>query len=452
MNHERNQVHHLTNEQLLDYLEQRLAPAESSVVENHLATDCHSCQADLVWLQDTLNLMVSNIWLDPPARLRTSARRIFHERQQRKPAFALGEWLSSLWLQPRPLIVGAAAMLILVIIGGILLWSGPTNSSGAEIAIVQGTVAVQPAGSDIWVPATEEKALQDGSTVRTGDDSKVVLSFPDDSQVLIAPDTELTILRMSVHPDEASRVIVLRQTSGSTHNIVQETSSSASRYEVQTPSATVIVQGTEFTVEVDDAGATRVLVNKGTVTVAAQGVTISLDAGHAITVNVGEPPSKVEAAPTIPVPPELTNSEENESNFRETLSAVEPPSTATPTPTGTSANTPAPTETSANTPAPTGTSANTPTPTTSSSSATLPPPTSEQPSQPPVATSTPASPVPLPTETEIPPPTPLPTETPKKNPPDPPGLTNTPQPPGQTRNASESKTNYGTIKKTLPGR
>jgi len=435
MNHERNQGHHLTIEQLLDYLERRLEPAESSMVENHLATNCQSCQADMIWLKDTLNLMVSNIWLDPPARLRTSARRLFQDQQQRKPAFALGEWWNSLWAQPRSLAVGAAAMLIIVIIGGILIWDGPTDSSSAEIAQAQGTVEVQPAGSESWVPASGEVSLQDGSTVRTGDDSRVVLSFPDDSKVLLAPDTELSILRMNALPNGSTRVIVLRQTSGSTHNIVQNTSSPASRYEVQTPSATIIVKGTEFTVDVDEVGATRVLVNKGTVSVAAQGVTIDLDAGQATTVNFGEPPAVVEGVPTIPVPPELSNSEENESSSRETLSTVEPPSTATPTPTGTSTIEPTPTGTSTIEPTPTGTSTIEPAP----ASAT-PPPATSGPSQPPQATNTPTDPEPLPTETEMPSPTPPPSETPKKTkkPPDPPGLTNTPQPPGQTRNASTS--------------
>jgi hypothetical protein len=312
-----------------------------------------------------------------------------------------------------------------VIIGGILIWDGPTDSSSAEIAQAQGTVEVQPAGSESWVPASGEVSLQDGSTVRTGDDSRVVLSFPDDSKVLLAPDTELSILRMNAAPNGSTRVIVLRQTSGSTHNIVQNTSSPASRYEVQTPSATIIVKGTEFTVDVDEVGATRVMVNKGTVSVAAQGVTIDLDAGHATTVNFGEPPAVVERVPTKPVPPELSNSEENESSSRETLSTVEPPSTATPTPTGTSTIEPTPTGTSTIEPAP--------------ASAT-PPPATSGPSQPPQATNTPTGPGPLPTETEMPSPTPPPTETPKKTkkPPDPPGLTNTPQPPGQTRNASTS--------------
>ena len=465
MEKRRDLSNHITTEQLLDFVERRLTPAESSEVENHIATGCQSCQADLLWWQDTLNLMASNIWLDPPARLHTSARRIFLDQQKSKPTFFLGEWLRRLSVQPRPLFVGAAAMLFLVIIAGIMLLSGPANSSSTEIAIVQGTAEVQTAGSNAWVPASEDETLQDGSTVRTGDDSSVVLTFPDASKVLIAPDTELSVLRMNAQSNSSTRVIVLRQTSGSTHNIVQHTSSSASRYEVQTPSAVVTVMGTEFTVDVDDEGTTRVLVDKGTVTVAGQGVTITLNAGQTTTVNVGEPPSRVETIPKIRATQELTNKEENESNSRARLSAVEPNASATPTPTSNSTDTNTPTGTpNTNTPIGTSTKSASSTPATPSQSATeviatpqvtpsstpsVPTPLPSATNTPPVptplptatntppvptpvptATSTPSALTPPPTATEIVPPTPQPTNTPKNNPHDPPGQTKTPEPPG----------------------
>lgn len=430
MEHELSQVQHLTTEELLDYSERRLSPDEASLVEAHLATDCQQCQADLLWYQQHLELMVSNKWLDPPPHLRAAARRIFREQQQKKSSFGLGEWLSSLKLQPRSFAMAGATMLILVIISGILLWTSQSSSSGAEFSAMKGAVAVQPAGSDIWVPATEEVELEDGSTVRTGTESSVVLTFPDDSKVVVAPDTELSILRMSAREDGSTRVIILRQDSGSTHNVVQESSSPASRYEIQTPSATVLVMGTEFTVIVDDVGSTQVMVSSGTVAVAAQGSTIALEAGQTTTVNPGDEPATVQGSPSLPSGPEITRTENNEENELEDeeiqeLLASETP--VTPSPTGTPVYTPSPIAV---------------TPTSATGEGIQPPaqPTNTaQPINTAQPTNTPAAPQPLPTETEVTAPTAAPTETPKTKK-TPPGQTKTPQPPGRSLSQSSDKT------------
>ncbi len=61
--------------------------------------------------------------------------------------------------------------------------------------------------------------------------------------------------------------------------------------------------GTTFTVEVNDAGTTRVTSRAGTpVRVEAQGVQRAITAGHAVTVARGEPPARPEAPPSTPKP------------------------------------------------------------------------------------------------------------------------------------------------------
>lgn len=408
------QEFHLSTEQLLDYLERRLTPVDTAEVEAHLATQCEECQAEFTWLQETLNLMVSNIWLEPPARLRTAARQMFHDhRQQNKPTFSLGDWFGSLWAQPRPLVIAATVLVILIVVGGLLprLWPTETNPESADVVATTGTVEYQVADTGVWVPIPEDVVLESGSEVRTDADSSVILSFPDESLVYVEPNTELQIVQMLADPDSLERIIVLRQISGSTHHIVNASHSPNSRFVVETPSASVSVKGTEFTVEIDSTGGTRVVVMDGVVEVAAQGSTVALTAGEMTTVRPGGQPI---AGTLTPI---ATGPATRESSPIGSTSAAKPPNTATPTPVV--SRTPTPTNTTV------------PIPTNTSSPGVEPQPTATAVPPDPTATS-------FPTETPPVPPTPVPTETPKKTK-VPPGLTRTPEPPGRTVAPSKSK-------------
>jgi len=432
MEHEHSQVRHLTTEQLLDYLESRLSPADRELVETHLASGCQACQADLSWLQKTTELMRSYDWLEPPARLHDSATRLIQKKRRRSRS-TLSDWLGSFAIQPRTFAAAVAVIVIVLITSSVLLWSNQASAPKAELAGVQGSVALQQNGREEWirVHAEDEIDVQEGSAVRTGGDSKVLLSFPDNSKVLVDADTELSILRMNALADGSARVIVLRQETGSTHNLVQTNTLADSRYEIQTPSATVLVHGTEFTVTVDKEKSTHVAVNDGEVLVLAQGVEVALVPGESITVNAGKAPSTVKAVPILPSPPELTNGRQPVTEPVESVTEVATnPVQASSTPTPTKTRTPTPT--------PTRTPVATWTPSPTAGATTAPAPTTAG-SQPPTATNTPSGPQPLPTETEMPSPTPVPTETSKKM--TPPGQTNTPEPPGRTRNPSSTTSN-----------
>ncbi len=311
MNNEQGHSSHLTTEQLLDYIEQKLEVDEVRIVENHLATDCANCQSDLVWYKNTIGLMTSDAWVEPPLQLRHTVQRFFRENHQVDTAtkegrsISFGEWLRSLFDQPRPLAVGFAAAIALVIVSALVFqfWSNQSGSEQASVAAVQGTVFIQTDNSDIWKPVTNKTSFEEGDLVRTGADSSVVLTYPDESHTAVAPNSELTILLMTSAEDGSRQEIVLRQEIGSTRNVVQPLPSADSRFEIQTPSAIVTVRGTEFMVDVDSAGSTKVAVDEGIVEVSAQGMTIALNAGETTTVSLGSPPATAEPIPTVTKPP-----------------------------------------------------------------------------------------------------------------------------------------------------
>ena len=202
---------HLTTEQLLDYIERRLSPDEIGQVEAHLASDCSSCQEELASLTEMLNLMVSDVWIDAPPRLQASARQLYREHFSPKPErVSIGQWLQSLFAPGQPLVYAAIGILLVVFVAALLLqpWSNPQDGSSAEIAAYQGTVEVQLTGSDSWESAESAGEINTGDDIRTGDESSVVLSFPDESKTLMTPHTELKILKMSLDVENGDQIII----------------------------------------------------------------------------------------------------------------------------------------------------------------------------------------------------------------------------------------------------
>lgn len=418
---------HLTTEELLDYVERRLVAEEIARVEAHLASDCSSCQAELAWLTKTLDLMAPNLWLDAPSRLQASVRQAYRDRfvQESEP-FSVGRWLQSLFTPARPLVYAAVGVVLVLVVVALLLqpWSGTGAGGAAQIAAYSGTVEVQSAADGGWRSAADAGAISAGDEVRTGDNSSVVLSFPDESKTMMSPYTELSVVEMSLDEDQGDKVIILQQQSGRTQNYVQPLQTAGSRFEIRTPAATISVRGTSFTVDVDGNGATRVAVSEGRVQVAAQGVTITLNAGEGTVVESGRSPGVVQAVPTVPLPPEMATLAPTPQPAPNEEPGQEAQATPTPRPTAT------PTVTPSETPTPSATSATetwtpSPTPTAASSSGPTEPPSSPA-TNTPTPTRTPAPPA---TETIEPTPTPMPTATKKT----PPGQTRTPGPP--TRNA-----------------
>ena len=467
MDDNRERSNHLTTEQLLDYIEGRLSSDEIIQVDLHLASDCSSCQDELASLTQMLNLMTQNIWVDAPTQQRASARQVYRDHYAdhysvERETFSIGQWIQSLFGPNRPLVYAAIGIMLVVVVAALLLQprSSATDGASADVVAYQGTVEVQSSEGDEWQSVDSAEEVAAGDDVRTGDESSIVLSFPDDSKLLMSPYTEIKIVRMSSDEESGDQVIVLQQQVGRTQNFVQPLPSADSRYEIQTPSATVTVWGTSFTVDVEVDGTTRVTVAEGRVQVEAQGVTVVLDAGEGTTVESGSAPSLVEPVPTDDLVPSqvatlvstaiapATRANVPTEAPGESNGATEPTATRRPTETAGSLPTPSPsaTPTSTSPESPTSTPTPSPTPTRVVATNTPEPPTSTPrptstpipaPTNTPQPTATNTRPLPTttpppPTPTEEPPPTFTATATRKT----PPGQTKTPQPPGQTRTSA----------------
>lgn len=450
MNNEQEHSSHLTTELLLDYLEQRLAPDKVRFVEEHLATDCVACGSELAWLQETTKMMASaDFWVDPPLQMRASVRQLYRDHHQKKQqSFSIAAWWRSLFNAPRPVAIAFAAAIAIIVVGALIFqfWFNQLESQDARVAVVQGTVESTSAGSTEARPVTEDSVVASGDLVKTDEGSSVVLTYPDESMTLVGANTEIALLELSSDSEGTTQVVVIHQEIGLTHNVVQPFTNSQSKFEIQTPAATINVRGTEFTVEVDSAGVTEVNVSEGTVEVEGQGKTIVLTTGEGTTVTPGSEPTSAVPVPTVTRPAGLATplSSRSKTDVDEPLNSGGNNATATRTndrssntPTATSratnSSTRIPSPTSSTSDDPPLTSTATPSKTRESPTPSITPSNEDEPTATPTETATttptdtptitPSPTVPPPTNTPVPPP-PDPTDTPE--PPPPP--TDTPEP------------------------
>jgi len=107
----------------------------------------------------------------------------------------------------------------------------------------------------------------------------------------------LVVAQVGAKRDGSGRVVVLQQVAGTTYNRVDNEQESSSLYRIETPSASIVVHGTEFNVGVNPDNSTSVVVIEGEVAVTGQEVTIMLTDGQATLVQVDQAPGPVVMAP-----------------------------------------------------------------------------------------------------------------------------------------------------------
>jgi ferric-dicitrate binding protein FerR (iron transport regulator) len=148
--------------------------------------------------------------------------------------------------------------------------------------------------------------------VKTAENSAALLVFQDKTELSIGADSEIVLDRFVFDPDPNKSAVAVSILSGVARFSTGVLPKSA--YTIRTPSTTMSVRGTTFTVTVekgqpaktrrqgfscDDplARRTQVDVTTGAVAITAQGETVQIDTGHSSTVQCGSPPSAPFSSP-----------------------------------------------------------------------------------------------------------------------------------------------------------
>ena len=201
--------------------------------------------------------------------------------------------MPGLW-DRRNLWLATVLLLTLVMYAAGCTKSDPAPNS-TIITDIQGDVQVLKAGESNWTKAQIKMILQSGDSIKTANDSAVVVTFFEGSTVKMEANTQIQVSKLSIPTaTEKSTIINLKQQIGNTVNTVKKLTDSASRYEIETPAAIAGVGGSVMLVSVSQDGTTRVTNQEGSIYVAAAGVKIVIPLGNSSTVTPGQPP----AAPT----------------------------------------------------------------------------------------------------------------------------------------------------------
>ncbi|MCB1759614.1 MAG: FecR domain-containing protein [Gammaproteobacteria bacterium] len=174
---------------------------------------------------------------------------------------------------------------------------------GTTLTIPLQWLRVEPGGARVQAVSGEADLLSDGQTrplrldselvagdqVIIGENGSAVLEYSDGSTLLLAKDTRLTLTRADRFPGMGLADTRIRLDAGRTENRVKPR---GSRFEIDTPSASTAVRGTQFRASVDSQAPqiSRVEVTRGEVAVSAAGTARGISAGFGTLVEKGKPP------------------------------------------------------------------------------------------------------------------------------------------------------------------
>jgi hypothetical protein len=134
----------------------------------------------------------------------------------------------------------------------------------ARIASVSGTVLVSGGAGQGAAPASHGVTLSPGAVIDTRGGGRAVVSLTDGSIVVVQPGS--TVVFRDFHQAGSLREL-FDITLGQVRVKINHFAGKPNPYRMNSPTASIAVRGTEFTITVDSAGSTRVVVFEGSVEV-----------------------------------------------------------------------------------------------------------------------------------------------------------------------------------------
>ncbi len=172
--------------------------------------------------------------------------------------------------------------------GGATFGSASARAScGPEVGTlvsVSGTVEVQRAASDQWLPAPLNEALCEGDTIRVGERSRAAVSLINEAVLRIDQATTIRLLDITGEEKERSWLDLL-------NGALQSFSRKPRLISVNTPYLNGSIEGTEFAMRVED-GTTQITVIEGVVTAANDQGSVALRPGEAASASAGLAPQR----------------------------------------------------------------------------------------------------------------------------------------------------------------
>jgi hypothetical protein len=156
---------------------------------------------------------------------------------------------------------------------------------------ISGQVWIQKLGENKFVRAKSGEIIYEGDTIKTGPNSRAGLVLKDGGEIKISQNTVLTVDKTVIMMGQMRSRINLNK--GKIYNKVY----GLRKVDIKTPIAVCAVRGTEYQTEVEEDGATAVIVVAGTVSVENEFGSVLVSPGQMSQVKPGkapEPPQKLD--------------------------------------------------------------------------------------------------------------------------------------------------------------
>ena len=170
-----------------------------------------------------------------------------------------------------------------------------------RLVYLEGQVAVRPAGASQWQKARLNQDLAGGDTVRTGPNSRAAILCLDESQIKLNQNTVLSLKSVSPSPrlrfGEIAPAAQAQEAGSSFYQVIEgeiwlRNKKEKFLFELETPTVTATIRGTELTVRVQPDGATRVVMLEGEVKLANRYGEVIVTAGEEGQARPGQAPTK----------------------------------------------------------------------------------------------------------------------------------------------------------------
>ncbi len=182
--------------------------------------------------------------------------------------------------------------LFAVLLAGVplLAWAVPSG----EIVAIQGSGEYRVSAAVNWTPAKLKQALEGGSFLRTADASTFSLLLADTTQIKLGPNSMFQVKEVAAPPGQMTTNLNLQKGKAWTQakGIGPLAGRGTTGLSVNTPSAAAAIHGTDWVIEVDDAGRTTLTVLSGEIVLANAEGSVTVRRQEQAVAEIGKAPEK----------------------------------------------------------------------------------------------------------------------------------------------------------------
>lgn len=192
----------------------------------------------------------------------------------------------------RKVIFSLLSILVLAVIGSVVWhFSGAFQREEAILFPEEGSASIRRGSGVVSASSSQVLKLREGDTIQTGSNSRAILVASAWATVELTADTEALVRRLHL-PENSPATIELEVRRGNTwHELSFFFLEPDTRYEVVTPSTTVVLSAGRHRVAVDDDGSTQVEVSRGVAKVQALSSEVEVWSGEYTSVAIGRAPA-----------------------------------------------------------------------------------------------------------------------------------------------------------------